>query len=148
MHKRLSDWFTIPRIAALSVLLFAMLLVVLTKLSAPPEFDFLAGPKDSTFYKDALRFKDILMRDGVRLNVIETKGSLDNLRLLLEAQGGFVGDALPNPGAREFLAGLVQLYRFKKTEAVIQQCLRFAGPIRFRRRSHHGADQPHPIVFG
>jgi TRAP-type uncharacterized transport system substrate-binding protein len=87
MHKRLSDWFTIPRIAALSVLLFAMLLVVLTKLSAPPEFDFLAGPKESTFYTDAMRFKDILMRDGVRLNVIETKGSLDNLRLLLEADG-------------------------------------------------------------
>jgi TRAP-type uncharacterized transport system substrate-binding protein len=86
MKTRLSDLLTLPRIAALSVLAFVILLVVLTRLTAPPEFDFLAGPKDSTFYRDAMRFKDILMRDGVRLNVIETRGSLDNLRLLLEAE--------------------------------------------------------------
>ena len=86
MRKRLSDWLTIPRIAALSVLLFAAFLFVLTRLTAPPEFDFLAGPENSTFYRDAVRFREILLRDGVRLNVIETKGSLDNLRLLLEAE--------------------------------------------------------------
>ena len=86
MKTRLSDLLTIPRIAALSVLAFVVLLIVLTKLTTPPEFDFLAGPEDSTFYRDAMRFKDILMRDGVRLNVIETRGSLDNLRLLLEAE--------------------------------------------------------------
>ena len=85
MHQRISDWFTLPRIAALSVLVFVMLLVVLTKLTAPPEFDFLAGPEDSTFYEDAMRFKEILARDGVRLNVIETRGSVENVRLLLEA---------------------------------------------------------------
>jgi TRAP-type uncharacterized transport system substrate-binding protein len=86
MKTRLSDLLTIPRIAALSVLAFVILLAVLTRLTAPPEFDFLAGPEDSTFYRDAMRFRDILMRDGVRLNVIETRGSLDNLRLLLEAE--------------------------------------------------------------
>lgn len=85
MRQRVSDWFTLPRIAALSVLVFVMLLVVLTKMSAPPQFDFLAGPRDSTFYQDALRFKEILLRDGVRLNVIETRGSVENVRLLLEA---------------------------------------------------------------
>ena len=85
MRQRISDWFTLPRIAALSILVFVMLLVVLTKLTAPPEFDFLAGPKDSTFYEDAMRFKEILARDGVRLNVIETRGSVENVRLLLEA---------------------------------------------------------------
>jgi TRAP-type uncharacterized transport system substrate-binding protein len=74
-----------PRIAALTVLIFVILLYVVTKALAPPEFDFLAGPEDSTFYRDALRFKDILQRDGVQLNVIETKGSLENVRLLLEA---------------------------------------------------------------
>ena len=74
-----------PRVAALTVLIFGILLYVLTKLSAPPEFDFLAGPEGSTFYRDALRFKDVLERDGVRLNVIETKGSLENVRLILES---------------------------------------------------------------
>ncbi len=85
MRQRISDWLTLPRIAALSLLVFVILLVVLTKFSAPPEFDFLAGPKDSTFYQDAIRFRDILSRDGVRLNVIETRGSVENVRLLLEA---------------------------------------------------------------
>lgn len=85
MRQPISDWLTLPRIAALSLLVFVILLVVLTKFSAPPEFDFLAGPKDSTFYQDAIRFRDILSRDGVRLNVIETRGSVENVRLLLEA---------------------------------------------------------------
>ena len=118
MRQRISDWFTLPRIAALSILVFVMLLVVLTKLTAPPEFDFLAGPKDSTFYEDAMRFKEILARDGVRLNVIETRGSVENVRLLLEAdspRAAFVdavgaieiaevepsGDADENPEAEE-----------------------------------------------
>jgi TRAP-type uncharacterized transport system substrate-binding protein len=86
MSSRLPQWITIPRIAALTVLLFVVLLVFLTKAMVPPEFDFLAGPENSTFYRDAMRFKDILERDGVRLNVIETRGSLENLRLLSEAE--------------------------------------------------------------
>lgn len=85
MRQRVSDWLTMPRIAALTVLIFVILLYFVTKALAPPEFDFLAGPEDSTFYRDALRFKDILQRDGVQINVIETKGSLENVRLLLEA---------------------------------------------------------------
>jgi TRAP-type uncharacterized transport system substrate-binding protein len=86
MKTRVSDLLTIPRVAALSVLAFVILLVVLTRLTAPPEFDFLAGPEDSTFYRDAMRFKEILAREGVQLNVIETRGSLDNLRLLLASE--------------------------------------------------------------
>jgi TRAP-type uncharacterized transport system substrate-binding protein len=86
MRRGISDWLTVPRVAALSVLLFGILLYVLTRLTAPPAFDFLAGPKDSTFYRDAMQFREILLRDGVRLNVIETRGSVDNVRLLLEAE--------------------------------------------------------------
>ena len=86
MRQRISDWLTVPRIAALSVLLFAIFLYVLTRLTAPPAFDFLAGPQDSTFYRDAMRFREILARDGVRLNVIETRGSVDNVSRLLTAE--------------------------------------------------------------
>ena len=87
MRRRIPDWLTLPRIAALFVLLVVILLVILTRLTAPPEFDFLAGPEDSTFYRDAMRFREILLRDGVKLNVVETKGTVDNLRLMLEAEG-------------------------------------------------------------
>lgn len=87
MRKRLPDWLTVRRLAALIVLAFVAVLVVLTKLSSPPEFDLLAGPENTTFYQDAMLFKEILARDGVRLNVIETRGSVDNVRRLLEADG-------------------------------------------------------------
>jgi TRAP-type uncharacterized transport system substrate-binding protein len=81
----------VPRIAALSALLFAGLLFFLTRMTAPPAFDFLAGPEDSTFYSDALRFQELLARDGVTLNVIETKGSVENLELLRVAEGPTAG---------------------------------------------------------
>ena len=86
MSSRFPQWVTIPRIAALTIILFVVLLLLLTRLMVPPEFDFLAGPEDSTFYKDAVRFKDILERDGVHLNVIETRGSLENIRMLADAE--------------------------------------------------------------
>lgn len=84
---RIPDWITPGRAALLAVVLFVGYLVVQTRLVAPPEFDFLAGPENSNFYRDALRFRDILARDGVRLNVIETRGSVDNVSRLLEAEG-------------------------------------------------------------
>lgn len=90
---RITDWITPGRAALIAVVLFGVYLVVQTRLVAPPEFDFLAGPENSTFYRDALRFRDILARDGVRLNVIETRGSVDNVSRLLEAEeptAGFV----------------------------------------------------------
>ena len=86
MHQRLSDIVTLPRVAALCVLLFVCFLIVLTKFSTPLELDFLAGPADSTFYQDALRFQEILERDGVKLNILETQGSVDNVQQLLEAE--------------------------------------------------------------
>jgi TRAP-type uncharacterized transport system substrate-binding protein len=86
MRQRVPEWLTLPRVAALSVCAFLVFLFILTKVSTPPEFDLLAGPENSTFYRDAVRFQEILARDGVRINVIETRGSVDNVRRLLEAE--------------------------------------------------------------
>ena len=63
MYQRFRNRMTIPRLAALFVLLAAALLFILTRLSTPPSFDLLAGPEDSTFYKDVMRFQEILARD-------------------------------------------------------------------------------------
>jgi TRAP-type uncharacterized transport system substrate-binding protein len=87
MRKRIPDWLTLGRFATVAILGFLVYIVVQTRLAAPPEFDLLAGPENSTFYRDALRFQEILARDGVRLNIIETRGSVDNVRRLLEAEG-------------------------------------------------------------
>jgi len=85
VRQRLSDLLTLPRIAAASVLLFIVFLVVLTKFSSPLQFTLLAGPENSTFYQDALRFEEILARDGVQLNIVETRGSVNNMERLLAA---------------------------------------------------------------
>ena len=137
MRQRISDWLTVPRVAALSLLAFVILLVLLTKFSAPPEFDFLAGPKDSTFYQDAIRFRDILSRDGVRLNVIETRGSVENVRLLLEADvstAAFV-DAV----------GAIELAEAEETHDPVQSPDQVDNPI--DRLTSLGAIYLQPIWF-
>jgi len=86
MRNRIPGWLRPRRVATVVVLGFLIYIVVQTRLSAPPEFDLLAGPENSTFYRDAVRFRDILARDGVRVNIVETRGSVDNVSGLLEAE--------------------------------------------------------------
>jgi len=51
--------------------------------SGPPRSLTLAGgPKDSVFETNAERYRTILARSGIKLNVIETDGSIDNLKRL------------------------------------------------------------------
>jgi len=78
--------FTVKRLIFLLFLVCAVLGFRLIKPAVPMEFDLLAGPLGSTFYSDALRYRQILARHGVTLNVIETSGSVDNLRRLTEAE--------------------------------------------------------------
>jgi TRAP-type uncharacterized transport system substrate-binding protein len=48
--------------------------------SAPPRvLTISAGPKGSTFESIALRYQKSLARNGIRLNVLQSEGSLDNL---------------------------------------------------------------------
>jgi TRAP-type uncharacterized transport system substrate-binding protein len=52
---------------------------------APPDtMTISAGPRGSTFWNAAERYKDILARNRVKLNVLESEGSADNLRRLLD----------------------------------------------------------------
>ena len=41
-----------------------------------------AGQKDGEYYKTALKYKKLLEKEKVKLNIIETNGSLENLELL------------------------------------------------------------------
>jgi TRAP-type uncharacterized transport system substrate-binding protein len=52
---------------------------------APPNtLTISAGPRGSTFWNAAQRYKDILARNRVTLNVLESEGSAENLRRLLD----------------------------------------------------------------
>ena len=70
---------------------------------APPNsLTMAAGTKGSSFWNNAQKYKAILARNGVTLNVLETQGSLDNLRRLSDpkskADVGFVQGGISGPG--------------------------------------------------
>jgi TRAP-type uncharacterized transport system substrate-binding protein len=74
------------RVLRLGLVLLAALAVVSALLYAKPHvphrMTLLAGPRGSSFHQDGLRYRDILARHGVTLDVVETEGSLSNLRRL------------------------------------------------------------------
>src|ERR1700722_15587054 len=70
---------------------------------APPStLTMSAGPKGSSFYINAEKYKDILARNGVPLKVQESQGSLDNLLKLEDPKSGvdvgFVQGGMTVPG--------------------------------------------------
>ena len=71
---------------------------------APPSaLTIAAGPKGSSFWNSAQKYKAILARNRVTLNVIETQGSFDNLTRLSDPNSGidvaFVQGGMTKPGA-------------------------------------------------
>jgi hypothetical protein len=58
------------------------------QLAVPDTLTITAGPKGSSFYRTAEKYKKILARDGVTLNILESDGSPENLQRLSSAQPG------------------------------------------------------------
>jgi len=83
------------------ILLFAVLWFVD---SAPPDtITLISGPKDSMFQLTAKKYEEILARSGVKLNIIPSQGSLENLAHLSDpsyhldvgfVQGGLIQGGL------------------------------------------------------
>jgi TRAP-type uncharacterized transport system substrate-binding protein len=95
---------------------------------APPNtLNFAAGAKGSTFYNDAQKYKAILARNGVKLNVLETQGSLDNLQRLDDPTAnvdvGFVQGGMSAPGATH--DGLMSL----GSVAYVPLAVFYRGPV-------------------
>jgi TRAP-type uncharacterized transport system substrate-binding protein len=66
---------------------------------APPDtLTISAGPRGSSFWNNAQRYKAILARNGIKLQVLESEGSLQNLERLSDPAGhvdvGFVQSGL------------------------------------------------------
>lgn len=77
---------------------------------APPStLTMSAGPKGSTFWNAAQKYKSILARNGITLNVLESEGSVQNLQRLADPKANvdvaFVQDGL----ASKVPDGLVSL---------------------------------------
>lgn len=75
---------------------------------APPRhFVIATGRPDGAYYQVALRYRDLLAREGITVGVRATTGSLENVRLLADpasevevafVQGGVLDAAAPPPG--------------------------------------------------
>jgi hypothetical protein len=97
--------FGISRAITIGVLLFAGLVlagaVVVFIQSAPPgSITITSGPQDSIFHTNAVRYAAILARHNVKLNVLTSHGSLENLERLsdlrLRVDVGFVLGGVTN----------------------------------------------------
>ena len=97
----------------LLILIGAWLVIWLIRPAPPSLITIAAGPKDSNFWRVAERYKAILARDGIRLDIVETGGSLDNLKRLADPDQrldvGFVQGGLAGAVPAEALAPLVSL---------------------------------------
>ncbi|MGX9349977.1 TAXI family TRAP transporter solute-binding subunit [Shimia sp. W99] len=96
-------------IAALLFTAFLVPAVILIVLLPPNTLTFAAGPKGGAYAQVAERYRDILARDGIELEILYTNGSVDNAALL---SGGEADVALLQGGveieehAAEAIAGV------------------------------------------
>lgn len=95
------SWRDLALTAGPFVLLFAVLAAVAIWFlnPAPPNTITLSsGPEGSAFHKQAERYRQILAREGIRLVVLESEGSLENLSRLRDPAAkvdvGFVLDGV------------------------------------------------------
>jgi hypothetical protein len=95
----------VSRAITIAALLFAFIVlagaVYIFVKSAPPDaITITSGPEGSIFHKNALRYAGILARNGVKLNVLSSQGSLENLERLddpsVRVDIGFVQGGITN----------------------------------------------------
>lgn len=76
-------WLLVAILAFIFSVLMALRLI---GPAVPNEIRMLAGTEGTTFYDDALRYKEILSRHGVTVHLQETSGSAENMAKLTEAE--------------------------------------------------------------
>lgn len=76
------QWLQMVAIIALAAVATAWAAVHFVRSAPPRALTIATGPKDSTFERMAKRYVPILARNGIKLTILETDGSLDNLKRL------------------------------------------------------------------
>ena len=98
LAKRIASasWRDLVVVGLPTVLVAAAAVAVAVKAArfAPPKtIHFASGPDGSSYRNQAEKYQKILARDGVKVEIIETRGALDNL------------DKLANPAVRRSTSG-------------------------------------------
>jgi hypothetical protein len=84
-----AEFFGLGRAVAISIILFTILVVAFAIFwffySAPPHtITIMSGPEGSMYRRNAEKYAAILARHGVKLNILDSEGSKDNLRRLID----------------------------------------------------------------
>ena len=104
LHRAISDLVGVNRPISYCVLVSALAVLVAAFWffrSAPPDtIVFTAGPKGSIFETNAEKYAKILARSGVKLKILSSEGSTDNLKRLADPKfkvdAGFVQGGIAN----------------------------------------------------
>ena len=99
VFSKLNDVFGKEQIVSVSAILIVGAVISLAMLifmnsATPNSITLASGPKGSSFQTYADKYKKILARQGVTLNIVSTEGSMDNLKKLSDPKSkidvGFV----------------------------------------------------------
>lgn len=100
--------------AILITLLGFILAYQFVKPAPPRKISIGTGGKSGAYYAFAQRYREILARDGVTLEIRTTAGSVENLKLLEAKEGGvdiaFVQGGIGDPKTQTELQSLASLY--------------------------------------
>ncbi len=112
---RLSAMFGQGMVVTVSVILFIGVALSATvfmfmEAAAPDTITIAGGPPGSTFHATAEKYQKILAKNGVKLKIIASEGSMDNFRMLsnpkLDVDIGFVLGGQVNGASTEDLVSL------------------------------------------
>ncbi len=80
--------------------------------SPKKEFTIATGSKEGEYYKTALLYKEILEKEKVKVNILTTSGSIENLKLLEEkkADVAFVQNGMILNKEQEHLKAIASIY--------------------------------------
>jgi len=89
MQMMFADFFGLGRAVTITTMVFVCCVVFGAAFwffySAPPRtLTITSGPDGSTFQRNAARYAKILARNGVKLNIIPSEGSQENLKRLID----------------------------------------------------------------
>ena len=111
--RTIMDLFDVGPAVALSALAITISAIVGATAyfinSAPPTtITISTGPEGSTFYKNAVKYKTILEQNSVKVNVVTSQGSLENLQRLLDAKSkvdvAIVQGGIVTPGMEKLVS--------------------------------------------
>jgi TRAP transporter TAXI family solute receptor len=111
--RTVMDLFDISPVVAITALAITIFIIALATFyflhSAPPtQITISTGPEGSAYQKNAIKYQKILEQNGVKVNVLTSEGSLQNLQRLTDNNSkvdvAFVQAGVTSPGVEKLMS--------------------------------------------